>query len=440
MDSRTMLSQGLARSLFQMTWPMIFGVLALMSYHLVDAFWIARLGVEPLAALGFTVPVQQSFTGFQVGLGIAATAIISRTLGADDAAIAQRQGGVVVLLGSAAAGVLALLLWWLRGPLLTALGAGPEIRPVVDSFWSIWLVSAWLGAVMYLGYSLHRAQGDTRFPGLMMLVASVLNMGLDPLFIFTLELGLRGAAWATIVSFSLACLLTYPRLFRRCWIAFDLDWTPVLATLRQLSSIGAPAMVSQLLPPVSAMLATGLVAGFGAAAVAAWGLGTRLEFFSLVVVLALTMSMPPMVGRLVGSGELAAARRLIRLAALFVLGWQLIVSLLWIALSDWVLPLVSADASVAAVLQAYLYRVPLSYPALGICMLMVSVNNALGMPLRALLISGLRLFAFYLPCLWLGAWLGGLPGLLTGALSGNLLAGVTAWVLYRQGMARLESG
>ncbi|MCH8551533.1 MAG: hypothetical protein LAT62_06330 [Natronospirillum sp.] len=71
-------------------------------------------------------------------------------------------------------------------------------------------------------------------------------------------------------------------------------------------------------------------------------------------------------------------------------------------------------------------------------MLMVSVNNALGMPLRALLISGLRLFAFYLPCLWLGAWLGGVAGLMTGAFIGNLLAGVTAWILYRQGMARLE--
>lgn len=347
-----MLDQGLGRSLFHMTWPMIFGVLALMSYHLVDAFWIARLGVEPLAALGFTVPIQQSFTGFQVGLGIAVTAIISRTLGAGDALLARRQGGVVAILGAVSAGALCLLLWVVRGPLLTVLGAGPEIRPVIDEFWSVWLGAAWLGAVMYMGYSLHRAQGDTRFPGLMMMVGSVLNMLLDPLFIFTFGWGLPGAAWATIAAFTIACMVTYPRLWHRQWIAFDLQGFAIWRTIRQVSSIGAPAMVSQLLPPVSAMLATGLVAGFGASAVAAWGLGTRLEFFSLVVVLALTMSMPPMVGRLVGSGELAAARRLIRLAALFVLAWQLGVSLVWLLTSGLVVPLVSADDSVGNVLRA----------------------------------------------------------------------------------------
>ncbi len=70
-------------------------------------------------------------------------------------------------------------------------------------------------------------------------------------------------------------------------------------------------------------------------------------------------------------------------------------------------------------------------------MLMVSVNNALGLPLRALLISTLRLFACYLPLLWLGGQLNGLPGLMTGAMVGNLLAGTLAYLLYRQGMTHL---
>ena len=71
-------------------------------------------------------------------------------------------------------------------------------------------------------------------------------------------------------------------------------------------------------------------------------------------------------------------------------------------------------------------------------MLVVSVNNALGLPMRALLISTLRLFACYLPMLWLGGQLGGLPGLMTGALAGNLMAGTMAYLLYRLGIARLR--
>ncbi|KXS50992.1 MAG: Fis family transcriptional regulator, partial [Marinobacter sp. T13-3] len=188
----------------------------------------------------------------------------------------------------------------------------------------------------------------------------------------------------------------------------------------------------------SAMLATALVAGFGSAAVGAWGLGTRLEFFSIVVVLALTMSMPPMVGRLRGAGELETIRKLVRLAVRFIVVWQLAIGLIWLAASGFVAELFSRDAQVQEVLFDYLIRVPLSYSGLGVCILMVSVNNALGMPMRALLISTLRLFACYLPLLWVGSRLGGLTGLMTGALIGNLLAGASAYLLYRQGMSRLR--
>lgn len=89
MTTEEMLRAGLGRTLFRMTWPMLFGVLALMSYQLVDSVFISYLGVEPLAALGFTLPVQQVIIGVQVGLGIATTAVISRSLGA-----ARRSGPV----------------------------------------------------------------------------------------------------------------------------------------------------------------------------------------------------------------------------------------------------------------------------------------------------------------------------------------------------------
>lgn len=430
---------GLGRSLFRLTWPMIFGVLALMSYQLVDAFWIARLGVEPLAALGFTVPVQQFVIGFQVGLGIATTAIISRLLGSGDPDNARRQGGLVVVLGATAAAVLVFILWLLHPVFLPLMGAEPDIMSLIAGYWRIWLVAAWLGALVYFGYSLHRAQGDTRFPGLMMVITSVINMVLDPLFIFTFGLGLQGAALATVTAFGFGVLITYPRLLRFGWLSFDFRGIHLPRAIKDLVSIGGPAMVSQLMPPVSASLATGLVAVFGSAAVAAWGLGVRLEFFSIVVVLALTMAMPPLVGRLVGAGDLASARQLIRLAVCFVIVWQLAVAALWMALSGVMVPVVTDDAEVSGILQTYLTRVPLSFPGLGVCMLMVSVSNALGMPLRALLISILRLFACYLPSIWLGAQLGGMPGLLTGAALGNLLAGLVSWSLYRRGMRRLEA-
>ena len=432
-------NQSLGRALLHMTWPMLFGILALMSFQLVDSGFIGQLGVRPLAALGFTLPMQQLIIGVQVGLGIATTAIISRTLGTGDKDRAKRLGGLVVIIGALIVALLCLILWSARSLILHLLGAQPGLMPLIDQYWVPWLLSAWLGAMVYFGYSLCRANGDTRLPGLLMVFTSLLNLGLDPLFIFVFNWGLPGAAWATACAFGIGCLLVYPRLVKRYWLTLRLGPLNVGQGLKQLLSIMGPAMLSQMLPPVSAMLATGLVAAFGSTAVGAWGLGTRLEFFSIMVVLALTMSVPPMIGRLLGSNQIERVRRLVWLAVRFVLAWQLGVAVLWLALSGLLASILTTDAQVGQVLQSYLLRVPFSYSGLGTCMLMVSVCNALGLPLRALLISGLRLFACYLPGLWIGSHFFGLHGLLDGALVGNLLAGLFAWLLYRQGIRHLSA-
>ncbi len=428
----------LGRQLYHMTWPMLFGVLSLMTFQLTDSAFVGQLGRDPLAALGFTVPMQQLVSGMYVGLGIATTAIISRTLGQGDSLRAQRLGGLVITIGATLALVLCLSVWLLQSLILNMLGAEEALRPAIREYWMPWLLSAWVGAMVYFSYAICRANGDTRLPGYMMIITSLLNIALDALYIFVFDWGLPGAAWATITAFTIGALVIYPLILKRQWLRFDLFQLQFLKAIRQLGGIMAPAMVSQLMPPLSAMLATALVAGYGSAAVAAWGLGTRLEFFSIVVVLALTMSMPPMVGRMLGAGKLEDIRKLVRIAVRFIVGWQLFIGLVWLGASGFVSTLFSPDANVQNVLLSYLLRVPLSYSGLGVCILMVSINNALGMSMRALLISVLRLFGCYLPMLWIGAQLAGLPGLMTGALIGNLVAGVMAYSLYRQGMNRLR--
>src|SRR5690606_30493218 len=146
--------QSLKRSLFQMTWPMLFGVLSLMSFQLVDSAFISQLGVDPLAALGFTVPMYQLVIGLQVGLGIATTAVIARTLGEGNPERAARLGGLVVTLGAVLVALLCLGLWLFRDAIMSALGAAPRLLPLISSFWAPWLLAAWLGAMVYFGYSL----------------------------------------------------------------------------------------------------------------------------------------------------------------------------------------------------------------------------------------------------------------------------------------------
>ncbi|MBB1315322.1 MATE family efflux transporter [Aliivibrio sp. SR45-2] len=428
----------LSKQLFQMTWPMMFGVLSLMSFQLVDSAFIGQLGILPLAAQGFTMPLQMVIIGLQVGLGIATTAVIARVLGAQQPQKAKQLGGLVIILGAVMVFTMCLIIWFSRGLILSLLGAQADVFPVIDSYWPVWLASCWTGAMIYFAYSVCRANGDTKLPGLMMVITSILNMILDPIFIFHFDLGLNGAAWATILSFSIGFCIILPSIFKRHWISFSWHDLPIAQSIKELNAVMSPAMMSQLLPPLSSMMATKIIAGFGAAAVAGWAMASRIEFFAIVVVLALTMSIPPMVGKMLGAKQFDDIQKLIRIAAKFVLTWQIGLAILLFIVAKPLANLLSTDSNVISVIQAYLMWVPISLSSLGICMLMVSVCNALGVSMRALTISILRLFACFLPMIWLGSTLFGLHGVFMGALVGNTMAGIMAWIMYNKAVHNLQ--
>ncbi|MEF1279840.1 MATE family efflux transporter [Vibrio fortis] len=431
-------SPSLSRQLFTMTWPMLFGVLSLMSFQLVDSAFIGQLGVLPLAAQGFTLPIQMIIIGIQVGLGIATTAVIARAIGAKKTRYAKQLGGLVVAMGGVGVALFSVTIYLIRGPILQLLDAPESVFPIIDSYWIYWLVSSWTGAMLYFFYSVCRANGNTMLPGTMMIATSLINLVLDPIFIFTLDLGINGAAIATIIAFGVGILIVAPKVTKKHWLTFDWQDLDISKSVRSIGHIMGPAMISQLLPPVSSMLATKLLASYGTAAVAAWALGSRFEFFSIVSVLALTMSMPPMVGRMLGEKNLKDIRSLIKIAASFVLGFQVVIALVTWLFSNGLAGLMTTDNDVTTILNYHLMIVPISLGPLGICMLMVSVSNALGKSYTALTISALRLFAFFLPCLWIGSQVAGIEGLFWGAMVGNVFAGTCAWLLSQRALKQVE--
>lgn len=216
-------SPSLGVTLWRQTWPMAIGVLALLGFQLVDSAFIARLGTAPLAALTFTFPLTFLIIGVQVGLGIAIAALISRALGAGETERARRLGTLVLMAGTLGIALLALGLWFWQMPIFQRLGADDSARELIRGYWAPQLLSAWLGAVLYFIYSLFRAHGDTRLPGKMMVITSLLNLLLDPLLIFGFGplpgLGLPGAAWATAIAFFGGLLLVGRRLAGTRWLA-----------------------------------------------------------------------------------------------------------------------------------------------------------------------------------------------------------------------------
>lgn len=420
----------LINKLYTQTWPMLIGLFAIMGSQLVDSAFIGQLGTQPLAVLGFTIPIYQLIVGFQVGLGVATTATISSALGRKKYLYAKLLGTIVLVIGIASISLLCILLWCYQEQVAYALGANKTLLTTFHHYWLPWLISSWLGALLYFGYSICRSHGETLLPGKVMVITSLLNILLDPFFIFTLDMGLAGAAWATCLSFVVGFVFIFKAILCNKYIAMLCTLDKAKEGIRVILTFTAPAMLSQFIPPISAMIVTVIVASYGDFAVGAWGLASRIEFIAIILILALTMALPPIIGKLRGQNDLENIYRLVKIAIHFVIFVQLILALIILGVASPVTQLLTTDTAVAAHLQHYLWLVPISYGALGVCMISVSACNAMGLPTTALGISILRLFVCYLPLIWLGSEMLGLTGLFIGATLGNFLSGVSGWLMF----------
>ena len=150
------------------------------------------------------------------------------------------------------------------------------------------------------------------------------------------------------------------------------------------------------------------------------------------------MSLPPMIGKLNGKNDLHAIFRLVKLAISIILTFQLALTLVILIIANPVVNLLTNQTEIKGILMNYLWLVPISYGALGVCMISISACNAMRLPKSALMISLLRLFGCYLPLIWIGSEFYGLIGLFIGATLGNLLSGVVGWSMFLSQYSKLK--
>ena len=187
------------KALIKMSIPLIISLLITSFYNLIDAAWVSGLGADALAGVGFFTPVFMILVGFGNGLGSGAAFAISKYLGEDNKFKADNASVHSIILDIVVSLVLTAILLILLNPILNAMGAGQTIGYATDYGVIILLGSVFIIFSNAL-YGIFRGEGDTTRPMYAMIASAILNMILDPIFIYNLNLGVKGAAIATIIS------------------------------------------------------------------------------------------------------------------------------------------------------------------------------------------------------------------------------------------------
>ncbi|EMN7334761.1 MATE family efflux transporter [Vibrio vulnificus] len=432
LDKHGLLSAPIAETLRKMTVPMIFGMVAILMFNLVDTFFISLLGTEALAAISYTFPVTFAVNCITMGIGVGLSTSIGRLLGQGEAHQAARFTTHGLLLAIVLVALASTLGFFTVTPLFTLLGAKEALIPLIGQYMHVWYLTIPLLVIPMAGNSAIRATGDTKTPAKIMMLAGLINGVLDPLLIFGIgpfpELGIQGAAIASAFSWLGALIGSFYVLIKRERLLGLPQWPRLKEDWRQILKVGTPAALSNAMNPLSGAILMMILSSHGTAAVAAYGAAQRIESILILVLMALTSALTPFMAQNFGAKNPQRAFQGLFVSMRFSVLFQGLVFLMMVPLSIPLAALFSQEQAVRDLLWHYLLVVPISYGFLGIVMMLVSGLNAMHQPLSAFRWSVIRLFVFTLPAAYLGSWLYDIEGLFIGIAVGNILVGLCSYL------------
>jgi putative MATE family efflux protein len=423
------------KHLIRLTIPMIWGIAAVIFAQMTDAYFIGKLGTTQLAAISFTFPVTMILSHFVFGINIAMSSTLSRLIGQKDMDTTRR----VVLHGITMAFMASAIVcggtYLILEPIFSFMHASPEILPYIMEYMPIWLLASVVLSMPVNGNSALRASGDALWPAIIMTSSAVMNMILDPIFIFGYfgipAMGVKGAAVATLIAYIGCAIFGLSILiFKKKLLSFKSLYLDQFAdSFKRLIVIALPAGITNIIGPITHAVLTGILATYGAEAVAAYGVTSRLESLALLAVMSLGLAMAPIVGQNWGAQNYDRVHTTIRQAINFNFIWSISTAIIFGLFAKSIAGIFTEDAAVIDIAALYFWIVPFSFAFGNLIYGWSSAFNAMGKPARAFTMITVKSLIMTIPALFIGHYIGGLKGIFIAIAAVNVIGGLSFHIL-----------
>ena len=299
--------------------PTMIGMLVNAFYNLVDAYFVGGLGESQMGAISVVYPLGQVVVGLGLLFGNGAASYISRLLGRGDKENADKVGSTALYSSVSVGAVIIIISMVFLHPILKLLGATDSILPFAATYASIYIVSCIFNVFNVTMNNIVTSEGAAKTTMCALLTGAVLNIALDPLFIYVFDLGVAGAAIATAISqvVSTCVYLTY--IFRKKSVFhFRVkDCTYTKETMSEIFKIGIPTLVFQILTSVSISLINNAAGDYGDSAIAGMGVVTRLISMGSLSVFGFIKGFQPIAGYSYGAKKFDRLREAIKTSILW---------------------------------------------------------------------------------------------------------------------------
>ena len=417
--------------------PVMAANLLQTSYQLVDSLWIGNLlGAQALGAVAVSSVIVFTVLAFVIGMNNAALTILSQQQGRrDDDGLRRYLNAFVVLLFLASI-VLGVAGYLLSETLLGLLGTPQAILDGARQYLQI----TFLGMLFLFGYNflstVLRALGDSRTPMRFVLVAVLLNVVLDPVFIHTLGLGIRGAAYATVLSQGIAFLYGMTHVLRRKLAPFQLPTLPTWSESRTILGLGIPSGLQMAVIAGGSAAIMSVVTTFGGEVVGGFSAAQRLDSLIMLPAQALGISVASMAGQNIGSRNWARVGEIARVAVLYNLAIMVAIALVMVVVAEQAIRLFIDEPQAVEFGTRYLRVIALCYPFLGINFVLNGVVRASGAMYQVLVLNLISFWLLRYPLTALFAHWFDESGIALGVGASFIISSGFAYLYFRHGRWR----
>jgi putative MATE family efflux protein len=441
-DELDLTSGGIGWPLFYLSLPIIVTNLLQTAYNLTDTFWIGRYSTNALTAITFSFPLVFLMFAMAMGLAIAGSVLVAQNVGRDDEAAAQYAASQTVVFSLLVSLGLGLAGYAVVEPILGLLGADAAVRVLAADYMRIIA----LGMPFMFGFavfiSLMRGYGDTVTPMLVMFGSVVLNIAIDPFVIFGIgpvpELGIAGAAIATVVSRGLAMVVGLTIMFRGSYgVEIHLaSMRPDLGYWMKLLRIGVPGSIEVTGRALSVTVMLFIVGQFANEVVAGFGVVARVNSIVFLPAIAVSQGVETMTGQNVGADREDRAARTNDFAAKVLLVVLASMGVVAFVFAESIVGVFTSDPAVIEPGATFLRYVAPSFGFIGIMRAYIGGFRGTGGTLTAAAITVAMLWLIRLPIAWFGANSIGQEGVWIAFAVSNAAGAIIAYLWFRQGRWR----
>ncbi len=437
------------KAVIRLSGPMMIAMLVQSLYNIVDGIWVAGLGSEALAAIGLFFPLFMIILSLATGISVGGSSAISRKVGAHDKDMANSAAIHTMIIGLLTGGLITLSVYPFLKPLFVAIGARGEVIPMVVSYSRILVGGSLILVFSNIVSGILRGEGDMNRAMIAMITGSVLNIILDPLFIYTLNMGITGAAWATLLSITITSGLLFFWLFikRNTYVSFRFAGFRFDGKIiREILRVGIPASFAQLSMALAMFFLNLIIVKIaGSNGIAIFTSAWRIMMIGIVPLIGIAIGVTAVTGAAYGARDInklnTAYLYAIKAGFLIELGVLVVLFVLAPQIS-WLFTYSKNASHLAPALTQALRWLVWFLPGVPFGMITSSMFQGIGQGEKSLAVTILRTIIFQISFSYIlgisfdlgitGVWYGIILGNITAAVIGFIWGRHTIRELYRK--------